>query len=227
MTWLTAARNLGLDGFQNSISIDQYAAGKLGYVTRFPSLTLSSNSQKSQSCTSNGVMIPADDKPSKVFEKLFLQGSRKQMHRIRQDLTDGRSILDNVADETRKLNKKASRIDRRQLEEYFDSIRAAESEMLEAEAWLDRPKPKVDFETPKDIIDSADLIGRIRLLMNFIPLILQTDSTRVVKVVIQDHFVVPRIDGVTSEHHNLSHHGQDPRAQPFPEIRPHHHEFFR
>ncbi|MEM1071134.1 MAG: DUF1552 domain-containing protein, partial [Planctomycetota bacterium] len=56
----------------------------------------------------------------------------------------------------------------------------------------------------------ADMIGRTRALMNLIPLILQTDSSRIVSVVIQDHFVVPRINGVTTEHHNLSHHGQDP-----------------
>jgi len=46
--------------------------------------------------------------------------------------------------------------------------------------------------------------------MNLIPLILQTDSSRVVTVMIQDHLVVPGIQGVTAEHHNLSHHGQDP-----------------
>ena len=40
MTWLSAARNPGRDGFRNSISLDQFAAGKLGYVTRFPSLSL-------------------------------------------------------------------------------------------------------------------------------------------------------------------------------------------
>jgi hypothetical protein len=49
----------------------------------------------------------------------------------------------------------------------------------------------------------------MRLLMNMIPLIVQTDSSRVISVVIQDHHVVPQVDGVTNEHHNLSHHGQD------------------
>ena len=63
MTWLSAARNPGLGGFKNSISVDQYAATKLGHVTRFPSISLSSNSQESQSYTSNGVMLPADNKP--------------------------------------------------------------------------------------------------------------------------------------------------------------------
>ena len=47
--------------------------------------------------------------------------------------------------------------------------------------------------------------------MNLIPLILETDSSRIVTIVIQDHLVVPKIQGVTAEHHNLSHHGQDPQ----------------
>ena len=51
MTFLSAARNPGQDGFRNSISIDQYAADKLGYVTRFPSISLSSEGLKSQSYT--------------------------------------------------------------------------------------------------------------------------------------------------------------------------------
>ena len=46
MTWLSAAPNPGMDGFKNSISVDQYAAGKLGYVTRFPSVSLSSDTAK-------------------------------------------------------------------------------------------------------------------------------------------------------------------------------------
>lgn len=210
MTWLTAARNPGLAGFKNSISIDQYAAEKLGHVTRFPSVALSSNTQKSQSYTSNGVMIPAQDKPSTVFAKLFLNGSAKELERKRRNLSDGRSILDGVAEQTRSLKRRTSTKDRRQLDEYFAAIRAAEAELKEAEAWLDRPKPQVEAEPPQDIASSADLVGRARGLLNLVPLILQTDSSRVVTVVIQDHLVTPKINGVTAEHHNLSHHGQDP-----------------
>ena len=211
MTWLSAARNPGLGGFKNSISVDQYAATKLGHVTRFPSISLSSNSQESQSFTSNGVMLPADNKPSAVFAKLFLDGSPQDLRRRREHLADGRSILDAVAEQTKSLKKQTSSPDRRQLDEYFAAIRAAETELAESEAWLDRPKPRVDEKPPQDITDSADVIGRVRSLMNLIPLILQTDSSRVVTVMIQDHLAVPRIQGVTAEYHNLSHHGQDPQ----------------
>jgi len=211
MTWLSAARNPGLGGFKNSISVDQFAASKLGNVTRFPSIALSSKTQESQSYTSNGVMLPAQDRPSVVFAKLFLDGSRQEVRKQRERLADGRSILDSVAEQTKSLKRKTSSSDRRQLDEYFAAIRTAELELAESEAWLDRPKPHVDAQQPQDIADATDLIGRTRLLMNLIPLILQTDSSRVVAVVVQDHLSVPKIQGVTGEHHNLSHHGQDPQ----------------
>ena len=211
MTWLTAARNPGLGGFKNSISVDQVAATQFKNQTRFSSIALSSNRNKSQSYTSNGVMIPAHDRPSKVFAKLFLDDTPAEQKRQRQRLAQGRSILDSVANQRRNLDKKASSNDRRQMEEYFDAIRKAETELAETESWIDRPKPKVDEKQPEDVRDSSDLIGRARSLLNLVPLILQTDSTRVFTVVIQDHYVVPKIEGVSAEHHNLSHHGQDPQ----------------
>lgn len=210
MTWLTSARNPGLAGFRNSISIDQYAANRLRNVTRFPSLALSSNTKKSQSYTSNGVMIPSDDRPSALFAKLFLSGNPREVSRQRQRLEEGRSILDSVAEQTRVLKRRTSVSDNRQLDEYFAAVRAAEADLKEAGEWLDRPKPSVDVEPPKDITDSSDLLGRTRMLVNLIPLILQTDSSRIISVVIQDHLAVPKINGVTAEYHNLSHHGRDP-----------------
>ena len=46
-------------------------------------------------------------------------------------------------------------------------------------------------------------------MFGLIPLILETDSSRVVSMMIQDHGVVPIVEGVTSDQHSLSHHGQD------------------
>jgi len=210
MTFLTAAINPGLGGFKNTISVDQVAAMHLGHTTRFPSITLGSNTQESQAYDSNGVMLPADYRPSRVFAKLFLAGSREEQRRQRQRLAEGRSILDSVSDQTKALNRRVSGGDRKQLDEYFAAIRTAEKELAASDAWLDRPKPEVNVEVPKDIAEPSELLGRIRELMNLIPLMLQTDSTRVVSLMIQDHGVVPNIAGVQAEHHPLSHHGQDP-----------------
>jgi len=211
MTWLSAAPNPGMDGFRNSISIDQYAAAKLGYVTRFPSISLSSDRVISQSYTSSGVMIPAEQRPSRMFAKMFLSGKPAEVARQKQKLIEGRSILDELMDQTRALLKNASSVDRARLQEYFDSVRASEKELAEAQAWLDKPKPQVKAPQPEDINDHTDLVGRTRLLLGLVPLIIQTDSSRIISIVIQNNHGIPQVEGVNTEHHNLSHHGRDPK----------------
>lgn len=210
MTWLSAARNPGRDGFKNSISVDQFAAERLGNVTRFPTLSLSSDGARSQSYTSNGVMIPAMARPSQVFAKLFLQGNVNEIAKEKQKLSDGHSILDALTDQRRRLIGNASPRDKEQLDAYFEAVRQTERNLAAAEVWFDRPKPTVDATAPTDITDKADLVGRIELLFQLVPLILQTDSTRVISIVIQNNHGVPIIGGVDTEHHNLSHHGRDP-----------------
>ena len=209
MTWLTAQRNPGLDGFQNAISVDQFAAGKLGYVTRFPSIVLSTNLASSQSYTQSGVMVPAEFNPARLFASMFLRGKPHETEQQKQKLSDGRSILDSLMEQTRTLKNRSSSADRRRLDDYFQSVRKAERDLAEAQAWLERPKPTVDAPAPTNLSDPTELIGRTQRLMNMIPLILQTDSSRVISLVIQDHHVVPKLDGVSLEHHNLSHHGQE------------------
>ena len=211
MSWLSAAPNPGMDGFQNSISVDQYAADKLGYVTRFPSVSLSSDRTISQSYTSSGVMIPAEQRPSRMFAKMFLEGKPEAVARQQQKLAEGRSILDELMSQTKALLKTSTATDRERLEEYFYSVRQAEKDLAQAQAWLARPKPQVEAKAPHDIFDQTDLIGRIRLLLNLVPLIVQTDSSRVISIVIQHNHGMPQIAGVESEHHNLSHHGRDPK----------------
>jgi len=210
MTWLSGARNPGRDGFQNSVSIDQFAARKLGHVTRFPSLALSTDGPKSQSYTENGVMIPALDRPSELFARLFLKGSAAEVARERRRLLDGASVLDALADQRAGMRKRVSTADRDTLDRYFESVRQAERDLHESRAWMDRPKPEVAVPPPSDIPDKADLAGRIELLFGLVPLILQTDSSRILSIVIQNHHGIPLIDGVETEHHNLSHHGRDP-----------------
>ncbi len=209
MTWLTAAINPGLSGFRNSISLDQYAAEKLGYVTRFPSLSLSTNGSNSQSYTRGGVMIPAEHSPAKLFAKMFLQGKPDEVKRQRQLLNEGRSILDALGGQTKSLKRKVSPGDKQRLDQYFESIRQAENHFAEADAWTQKEKPKVDAEQPSDIEKDNDLIGRMNLLMDLVPLIVQTDSSRVISVVVHGRGDVPNVEGVTIDHHNLSHHGQD------------------
>jgi hypothetical protein len=123
----------------------------------------------------------------------------------------GGRVEDELLSQTRILLKNATATDRDRLQEYFESVRTAEKNFAEEQVWLDHPKPEVQATSPLDIQDKTDLVGRIRLLLNLVPLIIQTDSSRVISVVIQNNHGMPQIDGVESEHHNLSHHGRDPK----------------
>ena len=209
VTWLTTARNPGFPGFRNTISVDQVAAATLGLTTRFPSLQLSSNNLASQSYDHRGVMLPARTSPAKLFAEMFIEGTSKEVMRQKQQLLHGRSVLDQLGEEVTRVRATISTKDAHLLDDYFESVRAVEKNISRAESWMNRPKPKVAADQPRDVKDSADLIGRVRLLMELIPLIVQTDSTRVITVMIQDHNVAPKIAGVTGDHHNLSHHGND------------------
>ena len=210
ITWLTAARRPGLDGFRNSISIDQVAANQFGYSTRFPSIVLGTATAQSQSFTSSGAMVPAESSAAELFRKLFLQGTPEEIEREAQSLEDGGSILDRLKTQTDALRRRVSAADQRKLDAYYEAVRTAEQDLGEVKAWQQREKPAVDAEQPTDLPNPADLIGRIKLMFNLIPLILETDSSRVVSMMIQDHGVVPTVQGVSSDQHSLSHHGQDP-----------------
>jgi hypothetical protein len=210
MTWLTGARHPGLGGFRNTISLDQFIAEKIGFETRYPSLQLNTGGNNSQSYTRSGVMIPAEMKPSKIFAKLFLDGTGWEIQQQMRKLHEGRSIMDTVGEEAKRLEKRFGSADRDKLDEYYTSVREMEQRLQKAEAWVQKPKPKVDAQPPEDIKDEKDLIGRMNLMFDLIPLAFQTDSTRLVTLVVQGRGDVPTIPGVKADHHNLSHHGQDP-----------------
>jgi len=209
ITWLTAARKPGMDGFRNTISVDQVAANHLGYVTRFPSIVLGTQSEQSQSYTSGGVMIPAETSPANLFAKMFLRGRVAEVQAQKRKLAQGRSILDGIKSQTELVRRRGSRSDHHLLNDYLESVRQTEKNIGELQAWIDRPKPVVDVAAPKDISDGRNLIGRIRLFVDLIPIILQTDTSRIVTLMIQDHGNLTNIEGVDQQHHILSHHGQD------------------
>jgi len=179
ITWLTSARRPGLAGFKNTVSLDQLIAQKVGIETRYPLLALST-SGRSLSWSSSGVEIPAETSPSRLFKALFVEGTEAEVAVEMRNLQRGRSILDTVADEARKLEQELGRRDRAKLDEYLTAVRDLESRLQQSKGWLRRPKPKPDAEIPKDIADRTDAIGRQRLMYDMMALALQTDSTRTV-----------------------------------------------
>jgi hypothetical protein len=209
-SFLTAAPHPELRaGFRNSISLDQFAAEHIGGETRFPSLVLSCEGF-SLSWTRSGAIVPSDVFPSQVFARLFLDGRPEEVAAQAGRLRDGQSILDAVRDQAASLQPGLGTSDRDKLDEYFTSVRELEGRLKRAEEWSTRPKPVVADDPPQDIADSADLVGRARLMFDLIHLALQTDSTRLVTLLLLGSSFVPPIPGVSLGHHDLSHHGQDP-----------------
>jgi len=208
-SFLTGVPGAGRIGFRNSISLDQFAAEHIGGQTRFPSLTLSGDGQ-GLSWTRTGAIVPSENSPSRVFARLFLEGSADEVRAQVRRLADGRSILDDVRNQAAKLRSNFGAADRDKLEEYLTSVRELEQRLVEDEAWFKTPKPKVAAEPPKDIPNASDLIGRTRLLFDLTHLALETDSTRLVTIMLGGGTTAPPIPGVNLGHHDLSHHGKDP-----------------
>ena len=209
-SFLTAAAHPGASGFRNTISMDQLAIEKLAPDTRFSSLMLSSSSNYSLSWTRNGVNIPAEDRPSRVFAKLFLDGTAAEVDQQVRRLKDGQSIMDIVGEQAKGLQRTVGTQDREKLDQYFTSVRELEQRLVKAEDWARKPKPKVDMKPPTDPQNRADIIATTRPMFDLMHLALQTDSTRMITFRMQGHNSVPPIEGVTQDWHNLSHHGKDP-----------------
>ncbi len=213
IAFLTAAPHPGRGNFRNSISLDQFAAQRIGQNTRFPSLSMlvGVEGKRSLSWTNDGVMIPSEKSPGEIFKRLFVQGTASEVEAQVSRLREGRSILDTVADRARSLEKTLGSKDRDKLDQYFTSVREAEQRLHKAEEWEHHPKPEIDAEPPKDIADPTDLVGKSRLIYDMAKLALQTDSTRIVTVFIEeDHNPTVKVAGVSHGHHSLTHHGNKP-----------------
>jgi hypothetical protein len=209
MTWLTSAKHPGLAGFKNTISIDQLIAERIGSQTRFPSLVLGTGNE-SMSWSASGVPLPAEPSPSRAFQQLFVDGTKAEVEAQVRGLKRGRSILDTVMGQAKKLHGELGKRDQEKLDEYFSAVRDLEGRLVQNEEWVQKAKPKVDAKPPTDIQSRTDAIGRMNLMFDLIVLALQTDSTRTITLRLNGMNAVPEIEGVKNDWHNLSHHGQDP-----------------
>lgn len=191
---------------KNGISLDQEAAAHIGNQTRFPSMNIGGGDV---AWNRRGVRIPAEQRATQVFRKLFIAGTPEEEARELQRVKDGQSILDDVGGQIKALNRKGGSNDRERLDLFLTSVREAEQSLQQDEHWSKTPKPKVDFQTPTTDYSGPQLLERSRQWYNIVHLALQTDSTRVISLWIGSQ-ERPEITGVTIGHHDASHHGQDP-----------------
>jgi hypothetical protein len=206
-SWLTGAPHPGAANFKNTISIDQLAAKEIGLQTRFAYMAVGDGGL---SVSANGVQVPAHSCPSKHFEAMFLDGRPDEQARQIERLREGQSVLDTVLAGARRMHTRVSQQDRHKLDEYCTAVREAEQQLQKAEQWQHKPKPKVDVDPPRDILDGNDIINRARQLYDVMYLAILTDSTRLITYSVGDSNAVATLDGVSMNYHDLSHHGQEP-----------------
>lgn len=200
--FLTGTPHPERGGFRNWISLDQFAAEQLGNRTRYPSLVLAmTNENQTLSYTRSGAPISAERSPKKVFQKLFVQGKPDEVAANVEAIRQGRSMLDFVGEQSRRLNRSLSKADQRRMDEYLTAVRDLEQRLESAEAWEHRPKPQVSAAPPEDIEDPKEFVRRTRLMFDVIKLALETDSTRFISLFV-DTVVI----------HNITHHGNRPEV---------------
>lgn len=201
--FLTGTPHPERGGFRNGISVDQFAAERVGNHTRFPSLVLAMSNENNQtlSFTRSGAPIPAERSPNRLFRRLFLQGRADEIAATVEALRQERSMLDFVAEQSRRLNQTLPAADRQRLDQYLTSVRELEQRLASLEAWEHRPRPRVNAQPPTDIDDAREFVRKTALMFDVIKLALETDSTRFISLFID-----------TTVIHNLTHHGNRPEV---------------
>lgn len=214
--FLTSARGAFKAGFRNTISLDQFAAEKLGQVTRFPTFNLGVNIEKanrSLSWTRDGVLLPAEDSATALYQKMFVQGDAAAVQQQLRRLEERGSILDTLLDEANRFNRNLGGADKARLDQYFTSVREVEQRLATAREWETRPLPKTTQAAPVGIQEDKYFFEKFELMLAMAQLAFESDSTRIVTLML-DAFRTPifKLDGqkdTTESYHGLSHHGQN------------------
>ncbi len=190
-----------------NVTLDQFAAEFIPGQTRFPTLTIGSESGIHGGCqlswTRSGTRVPPITGPQQLFKKLFESTDEKHRDAEKDRFRMQTSILDLVQGDANNLKKKLNQRDKDKLDEYMTSVRDVEKRLELRGNWVDIPKPDAPFPTPKN----RNMVEDLPLLYDLIALALQTDSTRIATLEIGGDFE-PSDLGIRGGYHSLSHHGQ-------------------
>lgn len=214
-TWLTGGsydeRNIDAGG----LSADQIAARAVGRQTLLPSLELSLKGQGyfSSSLVRNSISwsdtgpVPRDVEPRVIFDRMF---------RGEKQFAGEASILDDVLESAKSMQRKGSQDDRRKINEYLQAIRAIErriefsdrqAQRLNDPKAIDRSGLKDSFKRPSTGVPK-DHGEYMRTMFDMLVLAFWSDATRVASFML-DHGQSNRyfnfIDGVQGTWHALSH----------------------
>jgi hypothetical protein len=180
--FLTGADTGGFGDYKNTISLDQKFAAQVGDETRFSSLVMSTDGgtgsprgTQTMSFNQNGRAIPAEHRPKRIFDMLFVKSDAEAKRRLAMS----QSVLDDLMADARSLQKQLSTNDQKSLDEYLQSVRDTEIRVAKAKRWMDIPLPQVDVDHLKLDITPNDPRLYLQTMYELIYLAFKTDSTRV------------------------------------------------
>lgn len=236
LTGVHPKKTAGAD-IRSGVSVDQVAAEFVGAKTRLPSLELTleqgrlaGSCDSGYSCAySNSISWrtehtpnPPEHDPREVFDRLFgsydptLTAEERATRRLYR-----RSMLDVVADDTRKLMRELGNNDRRKLDEYLYAVRKLEQRVQSAENL--ESLQTTDFPVPEE--RPSDFVEYVRLMFDLQVLAFRTDQTRIITFMVGHEGSNRRHKeiGVDGAHHELSHHrGDDEKIDQLAQINQHH-----
>jgi hypothetical protein len=180
--FLTGAPTGGSGEYKNSISLDQVFAAHVEEHTRFSSLVMSTDGgtgtprgTQTMSFNQNGRAIPAEHKPKRIFDMLFVKSGGDAARR----LALSESALDDLMADARSLHRILSQHDRETLDEYLQSVRDTELKVEKARQWMNIPLPQVNADHLQLDISPEHPRVYLQTMFDLIYLAFKTDSTRV------------------------------------------------
>lgn len=206
--------------YANTISLDQVYASHVGDQTRFASLVMSTDGGTGTargthtiSFDKNGRPIPAEHRPKQIFDMLFVKADARSAKRLAMS----RSALDEVLMDAASLKQTLSIEDRKNLDEYMDSVRQAELKVEKAKKWLDAPLPNIEREPLNLELTTDEPREYLQTMFEMIYLAFRTDSTRIATYQIGRENGIGRSDHLSRAvgfnlAHQLSHETKNPNG---------------
>lgn len=226
-TWLTGVHPKKTQGadIRAGTSVDQIAAREIGKDTVLPSLELGLEDNRmvggcdsGYSCAYSNTIswsspttpVPPENNPRAVFERLFGDGETTDPAARAIQARQDRSILDFVREDAKRLGLELGANDKQKLTQYLDAVREVERRIQKAEEQSAKAGPIPAIERPSGIPPTFE--EHIQLMFDLMTLAFQTDSTRVITLMIgrEGGNRTYRSIGVPDAHHGLSHHFNDP-----------------
>lgn len=239
LTSMRIEKTTGANINSGGVSLDQILAQRYGHETMFPSLVygidrITSGVDKNVGFTrlygssiswkSATQPCAKEIDPQMAFDRLF---QRFVPGRSAQEVPVWRkSVLDQVLEDANSLKQDLGVEDQNKLAEYLEAIRSVE-QRIESQDRIEAFKDHITPAIEKEIVSmdhriqeyveyksGMDVTGKTRLMLDIIALAFWSDATRFATFMFGNSVSNRNfsfLEGVSGNHHSISHHKNDPR----------------